>query len=304
MNISRRNMLRLGAGAAALMAVGAGARGEEPAAGVPEPSAEPPKPSGKFKKVPIGLQLYSVRQDFEEDPPGVLKAIGEMGYEAVEFAGYVNRTAEDLRKMLDQSGLKCCGTHTNLDTLQGDALKSTIEFNRILGNKHLIVPGLTGSYLSSEENILKTARIFTELSDKCKEEGMRVGYHSHDADFRKIGDRTVWNILFTAAGPDVIAQLDLGHCVTGGGDVYAELEKFADRAVTIHVTDATPPAAGGRGRGTIVGEGGIDFERVFKICDVAGKTEWYVIEQEVYPRGITRMESVKRCLENIKKVLE
>ena len=91
-------------------------------------------------KVPIGVQLYSVRKDCERDLPGTLKALKGYGYEAVEFAGYYGRTAADMRKLLDDNGLKCCGTHTALDTLEGDALAKTIDYNKTIGNKFLIVP--------------------------------------------------------------------------------------------------------------------------------------------------------------------
>ena len=95
-----------------------------------------------MSNIPIGLQLYSVRDDCEIDLPSVLKAVGGMGYDGVEFAGYYGRTASELRQMLDDNGLKCCGTHTGLETILGDELEKTIAFNQTLGNKFLIVPGL------------------------------------------------------------------------------------------------------------------------------------------------------------------
>src|SRR5258705_12562042 len=81
------------------------------------------------KKIPIALELYSVRAELPKDFAGVLKQIGEMGYQGVEFASLQERTQKDpkaLRKLLDDCGLKCCGTHTPLQTLEGDALKVTI----------------------------------------------------------------------------------------------------------------------------------------------------------------------------------
>ena len=95
-----------------------------------------------MSQIPIGLQLYSVREDCQKDLPGVLKEVARMGYAGVEFAGYYGYSATDLRKMLDDLGLKCCGTHTGLPTLLGEELPKTIEFNQTLGNKFLIVPGL------------------------------------------------------------------------------------------------------------------------------------------------------------------
>src|SRR5438046_10601581 len=107
-NHSRRDVLRL-ATAAALSA-----------AAIPSFAAHAPK-----KKIPTGLELYSVRNELKTDFTGVIEQVGKMGYQAVEFAGYYawDKKPADLRKLLDDNGLKCCGTHTPLITLQGDALK-------------------------------------------------------------------------------------------------------------------------------------------------------------------------------------
>src|SRR5436190_16076578 len=94
------------------------------------------------KKIPWGLQLYSVRNECAKDLVGTVTAVAKMGYKGVEFAGYYGRDAKTLRKLLDDVGLKCCGTHTALDTLLGDTLAKTIEFNKTLGNTFLIVPSL------------------------------------------------------------------------------------------------------------------------------------------------------------------
>ena len=84
--------------------------------------------------IPIALQLYSVRHECEKALPGVLHAVAAMGYDGVEFAGYYGRSAQELRRMLDDVGLRCAGTHTGLNTILGDELPRTIEFNRTLGN--------------------------------------------------------------------------------------------------------------------------------------------------------------------------
>src|SRR5690348_17657100 len=100
--------------------------------------------AGKYggNKIPFGLQLYSVRDECAKDLDGTVAAVAKMGYKAVEFAGYYGRDAKSLRKLLDDVGLKCCGTHIGLDTLLGDNLPKTIEFNHTLGNQFLIVPSL------------------------------------------------------------------------------------------------------------------------------------------------------------------
>ena len=126
--VSRRGLL-----AGSMAAAAALASGTDAAAGNQRRQTR----TSRRSRTPIGLQLYSVRKECERDLPGVITAVAKMGYKGVEFAGYYNRSAKELRKMLDDKGLKCCGTHTGLDTLLGDNLVRTIEFNKTLGNKYL-----------------------------------------------------------------------------------------------------------------------------------------------------------------------
>src|SRR5512134_3042418 len=121
--ISRRSFLRQTAAGAAAFAAG---RELELLAAV--------------KKPRIGVQLYSIRDFIPSDVAGGFAAIKKMGYEAVEFAGYYSRDAKSLRQLLDDAGLKCCGTHIGLQTMLGDQLKPTIEFNQVIGNRYLVVP--------------------------------------------------------------------------------------------------------------------------------------------------------------------
>ena len=100
----------------------------------------------KRRKMQIGLQLYSVRKDCAKDLAGTIAAVAKMGYMGVEFAGYHDKSAKEIRKMLDDNGIVCCGTHTGLDTLLGDNLKKTIEFNKTIGNRFLVVPSLPEKY--------------------------------------------------------------------------------------------------------------------------------------------------------------
>jgi len=280
MNYSRREVLRLGAGVAAVWATGVDRLDARAAA--------------SKKKIPIGLQLYSVRQDCEKDLPGVLKAVAKMGYEGVEFAGYYGRNAKELRGLLDDNGLKCCGTHIGLDTLTGDALKGTIEFNETLGNKYLIVSSLPGNRLASVEAIKDTAKLFTELAERAKPQQMRVGFHAHGGDFKRFDGETAWDILFGSAGPDVVMQLDIGNCLSGGGDPIAILKKFPKRSATIHLKEY-----GGK-RGAVVGQGDVKWDEVFRLCETTGGTQWYIVEQESY--AAAPLESVKLCLESLRKM--
>ena len=280
MNISRRDLLKWGAGAAAM-----GLAGARPLAAMPELAA---------RKIPVGLQLYSVRHACEKDLPPVVEAVAEMGYEGVEFAGYYGRDAEQLRKLLDQNGLKCCGTHIGLDTLKGDALKGTVEFNLTLGNPYLIVSYMPHELLESVEKIKETAALYDELAAKVKEHGMRVGYHAHGGDFQKVEGETAWEIFFANTGCDVVMQLDIGNCIGGGGDPIAILKRFPGRSGTIHLKEHGGPAE------AVVGEGEVDWETVFDICEKTGGTKWYIVEHE--RAAGDPVDNVRRCLENIRKL--
>jgi len=271
--LSRRDWLKTTAATAALLAAGQKTFGEE-----------------AKKKIPVGLQLYSVREVAPKDVAGTFKAIKEMGYEGVEFAGYY-KPAADLRKLLDDNGLKCCGTHTGLNTLLGNELKKTIEFNKTIGNRYLIVPGMGADRLGTKEKCIETAKLFTELAEKLKPEGMVTGYHAHGADFKKLDDTTPWEVLFSNAGPDVVMQMDTGNCMGGGGDPVALLKKFPGRALSVHLKEHG---------GGVIGEGKVAWKDVFELCETTGKTEWYIVEEE--GGGQKALEVVKRALDNLRKM--
>src|SRR5947207_6660962 len=164
------------------------------------------------KKIPIGLPLYSIGGEIRSKcVEGALAGVAKAGYKGVEFAGYFNRDAKALRQLLDDNALKCCGSHIGLNSLQGENLEKTMEFNKTLGNTRLIVPSLGGNYTKSKKSIEDAADIFNEIADKLKPAGMRVGFHCHPGEFRKIDDETIWDIFFSRAKKEVIMQCDLGH---------------------------------------------------------------------------------------------
>ncbi|HIE18929.1 TPA: sugar phosphate isomerase/epimerase [Candidatus Bathyarchaeota archaeon] len=252
-----------------------------------------------MKRIPIALQLYSVRRDCERDLYGTLEEIAKMGYEGVEFAGYYDRTAEELRRILEDLGLKVVGSHLRIDTLRGDELKKTIEFNRVLGNKYLIVPSLPKEMRESKASWMEAARLMNKISEKVKPEGMQTGYHNHAVDFMPINGEIPWYIFFGEAEPDVIMQLDTGNAMMGGltaDEVIEVIKKYPGRAVTVHLKEFSST-----NKKAVIGEGDMKWEEFFKTCETVGGTEWYIVEQESY--AYPPLECVKKCLENLKGLL-
>jgi len=245
--------------------------------------------------IPIGLQLYSVRKDCASDLPGTIAAVAEMGYAGVEFAGYYDYEAPELRKLLDEAGLKCCGTHISLDTLLGEELERTIEFNQILGNRFLIVPGLPEERRNSRAAWQETARLFSELAEKVKPHNMRVGYHNHMVEFQPMEGEMPWDTFFGNTSPEVVMQMDTGNALHGGGDPVHFLKRYPGRAATVHLKEYSTT-----NDSALIGEGDIDWDEVFNVCETIGGTEWYIVEQESY--AYPPLECVKRCLENLRRM--
>jgi sugar phosphate isomerase/epimerase len=254
--------------------------------------ALPLQSGGVRKRIPVGVQLYSVREQAANDLPGVLEAIGKMGYKGVEFAGYYGWEAKprELRQLLDANGLKCCGTHTGLETVTGDALKATAELHKTLGNTFLIVPSLQ---VEGAEGWREMAKKFNDIAAEAKDLGMRVGYHAHAGDFAKLDGTTPWEIFFDNTGPDVIMQLDIGNCLQGGGDPYAILKKYPGRSASVHLKEFGGP------ENAVIGQGVVRWPEVFKICETTGGTVWYVVEHETGPDP---MGNIRGCIEGLRKM--
>jgi sugar phosphate isomerase/epimerase len=241
------------------------------------------------KLIPIGVQLYSVREQCAKDLPAVLSAVGKMGFKGVEFAGYYGRDAKTLRKMLDDNGLVCCGTHTPLESVQSAKLQETIAFNKTLGNPYLIVPWMEAK---TKQGWLDHAKFFNELAVKLKPLGMQTGYHAHAHDFQKFDGETAWDIFFGNTTKDVVMQVDTSNCLDGGGDPVAVLKKYPGRAVSIHLKEFGGP------KEAVIGGGDVPWKEVFALCEKQGGTKWYIVEHE--RGGPDPVGDIKRCLEALK----
>ena len=230
-------------------------------------------------KVPIGLQLFSVRGECAKDLPATLKSVAAIGYVGAEPWGYAGDKLEwmgwksaDLRKLFDDSGLKCCGMHLATVALLGDNLSRTIELNQELGNKFLIIAA-DKPRMSAVNTIMELAEILNSTADKLKPLGMWTGYHAHPFDFVRFDGRTAWEILFSNTQKAVVMQMDIGNCVNGDGDPYAMLERFPGRARSVHLKDY-----GGAPR-SVIGEGKADWNKIFHLCDTLHHPDWYVVEE-------------------------
>jgi len=242
------------------------------------------------KKLPVGLQLYSVREQCKQDLPGTLKEVAKIGYQHVEWAGYYGKTAKELKQMLDDHGLATCGTHTPYESVLGDKLKETIEFNRVLGNKFLIVPWMTGKTKADWE---AKAKLFNDIVPQVAPAGMFIGYHAHAHDFDKLDGVSAWDIFFGGTVPAVVMQLDTSNCREGGADPLAVLKQYPGRAKSIHLK------ASGGGAEAVLGEDKVEWKEVFAFCENLGGTQCYVLEHE---SSKDPMDAIRRSYAALKQM--
>lgn len=230
--------------------------------------------------IPIGLQLFAVRGEVARDLPATLKAVAEMGYVGAEPWDYdgkslewLGHSAQEIRGMYDANGLTCCGIHLFVGALQGENLARTVEFNRILGNRFLIV-AMDPTRMATRAGILELAGILNDAAEKLAPHGMFAGYHAHGFDFATVDGEIAWDVLFANTRPEVIMQMDIGNCASGGGDQIGTLIKFPQRARSVHLKDFGGPVSD-----SVLGDGKADWPEVFRICETAQNTEWYVVEE-------------------------
>jgi sugar phosphate isomerase/epimerase len=287
--LTRMEFIRIVAAGAALWS----ARPGWAAGGSSTPGAE----GGATSPIPVGLQLYSVRNECAKDLSAVLAAVAAMGYEGVEFAGYHGRSAAELGKLLDDNGLRCCGTHLGIDALTGEELERTVEFNRTLGNEFLIVASLPDERMADRQACLETARAFNEISHQVETYGMRVGYHNHAADLRLLDGGTPWDIVFANTRPEVVMQVDTANMIAGGADPVQCLRTYPGRAATMHLKEHSSSNSA-----ALLGEGDVDWRGLFDVVDAQGVTKWFIVEYE--GDAIPSLVAVERCLANLKTLRE
>ena len=252
-------------------------------------------------QIPIALQLYSVRHDLDRDLRGTLQAVAAMGYAGVEFAGAPKHSAQELKALLDEFGLVCCGWHTPFALVQEDTLDATIAYNQTLDNPNVIIPGIPAELRETRADWEKIAAFFDELAGKLSPHGMATGYHNHFVEFTPLDGEQPWDTLFGNTGPGVIMQLDTGNAICGGGDPMAMLKKYPGRAGTVHLKPYSKALGQDdmhKGFEPVIGDDDTPWQEIFYLCETTGGTRWYIVEYEsdAHPA----LEAVDLCLQALR----
>ncbi len=250
------------------------------------------------KPVPIGLEMYSLKDDERKDMLGTLRLVKEMGYDGVEFwAPYLEWSREqlrDIRQALDDLGLKCFSTHNRNHYFEPERLGRAIEYNVMLGSRHLVMahPGP----VDGVDGWKRVAEILTRGHQQAKKAGLRGGYHNHGMEWKPTldGGKRPIDILVPGTPRDFGFQLDTATCLAAGGNPEAFIRATPGRVKSFHLKDwSNDPQKGYK---VLFGEGIGEWKKIIDAAEGVGGVEFYLIEQE--GSRFPPLETVKRCLDN------
>jgi sugar phosphate isomerase/epimerase len=281
--------------------------------------------------VPIGLQLYTVGAEMEKDPAGTLKRVAAAGYTHVELSPMSKISNKDLRKALDDVGLKNPSGHYLLPDLMGN-LQQKIAAAKELGEEYMIatVPGTADISRFNQapgqgqkefflgvlnhltlEDWKWNAEQFNQIGERVKKAGLQLGYHNHNFEFKAYGNSCGYDEFLRLTDPELVSlELDCGWVTVAGRDPVAYLKKYPDRYRFLHVKDfkkgftptttlmdkgPNPPVPAELGRGAI------DYSAIFEAAR-GSRVRAVFVEQEPPFVDMPAMEAIQLDYQYVKKL--
>ncbi|HKN76866.1 MAG TPA: sugar phosphate isomerase/epimerase family protein [Candidatus Acidoferrum sp.] len=248
--------------------------------------------------IPVGLELYSVRNALKGDLTRTVRGVAALGYQCVEFyAPYFDWTesqTKEVRKLLDDLGIRCYSTHNDSSYLGPEKILRARDLNLILGCKYVVMasshekPGLDG---------WKTVADSLNLAaEKLEPSGLKPGYHNHQTEFTPVDGIRPIEIIAKNTKPSVMLQLDVGTCIEAGSDPVAWIRANPGRIRSLHLKEWSPEA--GKGYTVLFGEGVANWKGIFEAAESVGGVEYYLIEQE--GSRFSELDTAKKCLETFR----
>ena len=257
------------------------------------------------KKLPIGLELYSVRGELAKDLPGTLGEVARIGYEAVEFyAPYFSWTipyAKEVRSRMDDLGLRCYSTHNHHESFTpGEGMAKAIELNQILGTRHIILSS-AGRDTKTIESWKKLCGQLSEAVAQFQPHGLTAGFHNHQTEWQVLeGGPRIMDVIAANTPPEFVLQFDVGTCMEAGADPIAWIKAHPGRIKSVHLKDWAPgKAEDNKGYRVLFGEGVSPWAGIIAAVEAAGGVEFYLMEQE--GSRFPEFETARRCLESWKQ---
>src|SRR5437764_13550648 len=250
----------------------------------------------KSKDIPIGLELYSVREALKKDLEGTVRAVAQLGYQCVEFyAPYFDWSesqTKQMRKLLDDLGVRCYSTHNEEKFFSPENINRARDMNLILGTKYMVQ-----SWSDPKTNIEAWKAVADNLNsaaDILGPSGIIPGYHNHDAEWKPINGVRPMEVIAKNTKPSIMLQLDVGTCLEAGADPVAWIQANPGRIHSLHLKEwSSDPAKGYK---VLLGEGDAKWKDIFAAAESVGGVEYYLIEQE--GSRFDELETARRCLQS------
>jgi len=252
---------------------------------------------------PIGLQMYTVRDLAEHDLDGVLSAVAKIGYKEVElYWNLYSRPAAELRKMLDDHGLRAPSGHIDYN-----GFDTKLDYARTVGFQYVVCPMLPQEMWSSLDGYKRAAQQFNVWGEMAKKLGLRFAFHNHNYEFQRFGDTTGFAQIVKDTDPQLVwLELDCYWLTQAGRDPVEMLKRHAGRARMIHIKDRKPGFPTSQELGpaaehfTEVGTGTINWKAVITTANQIG-IEHFFVEQDSMERP--PLESIAISFKNLRPML-
>jgi sugar phosphate isomerase/epimerase len=248
--------------------------------------------------IPIGLELYSVRNELKKDTMSTLDGVAKMGYQVVEFfAPYYQWTPEytrQIRKKLDDLGIKCNSTHNGPVSFSADGVGKALELNGILGSRYIVMA--SAGRVEGADGWKKVADTLNNGNDKMKAQGIHAGYHNHAAEWKTVDGKVPMEILAANTDKSIMLQFDVGTALEEGRDPVAWINSNPGRIRSLHLKEWSKE----KGYKCLLGEGIGPWKKIFAAAQKTGGVEYYLIEQE--GSEFPEMETAAKCLATYKQL--
>jgi len=248
------------------------------------------------KSIPLGLELYSVRDELKKDPEATVRAVAQMGYQGVEFYApyfeWSESQTKQMRKLLDDLGIRCFSTHNDSSYLSPEKIGRARDMNLILGSKYVVMASADPK--PGPDGWKAVADVLNLAGDQLESSGLKAGYHNHQREFIPVENQRPIEILAKNTKPSIMLQLDVGTCLEAGSDPVAWIRANPGRIRSLHLKDWSPEPA--KGYTVLFGEGGADWKNIFEAAESAGGVEYYLLEQE--GSRFSELETAQRCLQS------
>ncbi|WP_053367717.1 sugar phosphate isomerase/epimerase family protein [Bacillus sp. FJAT-27245] len=241
----------------------------------------------------FAAQLYTLRNELQQDFPGVLRKLSEMGWQAVQIDGLFSYEAEEIAAVLKETGLKVAGMHISLERMNTE-LETVLKEADLFGTTDFFCHYLEEDY-QNEAGYRRAKKELLEVAKKVAPLGYRVGYHNHDFEFKtKIdGEYALSYLLQPEGNLCIVPELDTYWVKMGGEDPLEFIKQYPNRMPILHFKDMTTD---GRNYFAEVGTGSIEFEPILQWGEEHG-VEYYCVEQDYCPGS--PFDSLKTSLDNL-----